>query len=128
MDQAIALLDHLPHEEGVVVGGVEIAAAPQDQGLVDGVLEAVVALLGDAVFVVLAAIDAGGSEAVVVQQGLVIVIQSAAATATHLVSCGPGIVVAHHLEDAVQGPQGGLQSLLQHQEGLAGGDLGVTPA
>ena len=64
MDQAIAPLDHLPDEEGVVIGGVEIAAAPQDEGLVDSVLEAVVALLGDAVFVALATIDAGGAEPV----------------------------------------------------------------
>ena len=47
-------------------------------------------LLGDAVFMALAAIDAGGAQAVMVQEG-------------------------------------GRQSLLQCQEGLAGGDLGVTP-
>ena len=59
---------------GVVVGGVEIAAAPQDEGLVDRVLEAVVGMLGDAVFMALAAIDAGGTETVVVQQSGVIVV------------------------------------------------------
>ena len=86
--QAIASLDHLPDEAGVVVGGVEIAAAPQDEGLVDGVLEPVVGLLGDAVFVALAAIDASGAEAVVVQQGGVIVVEGAAAAAFHLVGGG----------------------------------------
>ena len=43
------------------------------------VLEAVVGVLGDAVFMALAGIDAGGAEAIVVQQGAVIVVQSAAA-------------------------------------------------
>ena len=71
----MAPLDHLPHEEGVVVGGVEIAAAPEHQGLVDGVLETVVALLGYTVFMTLAAIDAGGPKAVVVQQGGVVVVE-----------------------------------------------------
>ena len=66
--------DHLPDETGVVVGGVEIAAAPQDQGLVHGILQTVVGVLGDAVFMALAAIDAGGAQAVVVQQGGIIVV------------------------------------------------------
>ena len=87
--QAIASLHHLPDEAGVVVGGVEIAAAPQDEGLVDGVLQAVVGVLGDAVFMALAGIDAGGAEAVVVQQGGVIVVKSAAAAAAQFVGGSP---------------------------------------
>ena len=43
--------------------------------MVDGVLEPVVGLLGDAVFVALAAIDASGAETVVVQQRGVIVVK-----------------------------------------------------
>ena len=95
--QAIASLHHLPDEAGVVVGGVEIAAAPQHQGLVDGVLQAVVGVLGDAVFMALAGIDAGGAEAVVVQQGGVIVVQRPAAAAAQFVGGSRGIVAAHHL-------------------------------
>ena len=121
-------MDHPRHEEGVVVGGVKITAAPQDQGLVDGVLEPMVALLGDTVFVALAGIDAGGTQAVVIEEGLVGVIQGPAAAAAHLVSGGRGIVAAHHLRYAAQGPQCGLQSLLQRQEGLTGGHLGIAPA
>ena len=41
---------------------------------------------------------------------------------------GGGIVGAHHLWHAAQGPQRRLHSLLESQEGLAGGDLGVAPA
>ena len=39
-----------------------------------------------------------------------------------------GIVAAHHLWNAAQSPEGILQSLLQRQEGLAGGDLSVAPS
>ena len=65
-------------------------------------------LLGDAVFVALAAIDAGGPEALVVQQGGVIVVKGAAAAAFHLVSGSRGIVAAQYLSNAVQGPEGSL--------------------
>ena len=57
-----------------IVGGVEITAASQDEGLIHGVLQAVVGVLGDAVFVALAVIDAGGAETVVIQQRGVIVV------------------------------------------------------
>ena len=96
--------------------------------MVDGVLEAVVSVLGDAVFMALAGIDAGGAEAVVVQQGGVIVVKSAAAAAAQFVGGRRGIVAAHHLWNAAQSPEGILQSLLQRQEGLAGGDLSVAPS
>ena len=100
LDQAVASPDHLPDEPGVIVAGVEIPAAPQDEGLFDGVLETVVALLGDAVLVALAPVDAGGAEAVMFQQGGVGVIEGPAAAAAHLVGGGGGIVAAHHLGDA----------------------------
>ena len=90
--------------------------------------EPVVGLFGDAVFMTLAAIDAGGPEAVVLQQGGVIVVKRPAAAAFHLVGGRRGIVAAQYLGDAAQGPEGGLQSLLQRQEGLTGGDLGVAPS
>ena len=76
MDQAIGSLDHLPDDVGVVVGSVEIAATSQDDGLVDGVLEAVMPMLRDAGFVALAAMGAGGTEAVVVHRALNSVIDS----------------------------------------------------
>ena len=126
--QAIASLHHLPDKVSVVVGGVKSAAAPQHQGLVGGVLQAVVGVLGDAVFMALARVDAGGAEAIVVQQGGVIVVKRPASAAFHLVSSSRGIVAAQYLGDAAQGPQGILQTLLQRQEGLAGGDLSVAPS
>ena len=102
--QPVAPVNHLPGEAGVVVGRVELTAAPQHQSLVDGVLEPVVGLLGHAVFVGLAGIDQGGLETVVLQQGPVGVIQGPASAAALLMSCGGGIVAAHHLGHAAQGP------------------------
>ena len=74
-----------------------------------------------------AAIDAGGPEAVVVQQAGVIVVEGPAPAAFHLVGGRRGIVATHHLWNPAQGPEGILQTLLQGQEGLAGGDLRVAP-
>ena len=53
---------------------------------------------------------------------------NAAAAAFHLVGGRRQIVAAQYLGDAAQGPEGILQSLLQGQEGLTGGDLGVAPS
>ena len=63
-----------------------------------------------------------------VQQGGVIVVKAEAAAVFHLVGGRRQIVTAQYLGDAAQGPEGILQSLLQRQESLTGGDLGVTPS
>ena len=59
--QPVAPVHHLADEAGVLLKGVEAADAPQHEGLVQALLQTVVGLLGDAVFVALAAIDAGWS-------------------------------------------------------------------
>ena len=48
LHQAVAPLHYLLNEGAVLLEGAEITAAPQHQGLVDGVLEPVVGLLGHA--------------------------------------------------------------------------------
>ena len=48
--QPVAPVHRLTDEAGVFSGGVEVPAAPQHEGLVQGVLQPVVGLLGDAVF------------------------------------------------------------------------------
>ena len=63
-----------------------------------------------------------------VQQGGVIVVKRPASAAAQFVGGRRGIVAAHHLRYAAQGPQCSLQSLLQRQEGLTGGDLSVAPS
>ncbi len=110
--QTVAPVNRLPDEAGVIVEGIEVAAAPQHEGLADGVLEPEVGLLGHAVFVGLAGIDQGGLETVMLQQGLVGVVQGPAAAAALLMSCGGGIVAAQRLGHAAQLPEGILQSLL----------------
>ena len=103
LDQPVAFLDHLPDKVRVIVVGVEVPVAPQDEGLVDGVLQAGVALLGDAVLVALAPVDAGGLQTVVVQQGGVGVIEPSASAMGHLVGGGKSVVAADLLGDAAQG-------------------------
>ena len=56
------------------------------------------------VFVALPSVDLGGTGAVVVQQGLVGVIEGHGAAAAHLMSICGSIVAAHHLWDVAQGP------------------------
>ena len=128
LHQAIAPVHHPPDEGAVLLEGAEIPAAPQHQGLADGVLEPVVGLLGHAVFVGLAGIDPGGLEPVVAQEISVAVVQGPSTAAPHLMGGGRGIVGTDHLGRAAQLPQGILQSLLQGQECLPSGHLGVAPA
>ena len=88
LHQAVAPVHHLADEAGVLVEGAEIAAAPQHQGLADGVLEPVVGLLGDPVLMGLSCIDQGGLEPIVVQKLGVVVVQGPAAAALYLVGQG----------------------------------------
>ena len=67
----VELGEELLHEAGVGVAAGEVPAAPQQEGLVEGGLEAAVPLLDVAVLVALARPDGLGGQAVVVQQGLV---------------------------------------------------------
>jgi hypothetical protein len=65
----VALLAQLPQELLVGRPAVEVAAAAQQQGLLQGPLEAVVALLAVAILVGLAGLDGLAGHAVVGQQG-----------------------------------------------------------
>ena len=125
--QPVAPVHHLADEAGVVINFIEITAAPQHESLVDGILQPVVGLLGDAVFVGFSGIDQRGLEPVVVQELGVAVVEGPAAAALYLVGQGRGVVGTDHPRRAAQGPQGVLESPLQGQEGLASGHLGVAP-
>ena len=127
LHQAVAPVHHLADEAGVLVEGAEVAAAPQHQCLAEGVLEPVVGLLGHPVLVGLACIDQGGLEPIMVQKLGVVVVQGPAAAALYLVGERRGVVGADHPGCAAQLPQGILEPLLQGQEGLPGGHLGVAP-
>ena len=62
-----------------------------------------------------------------VQQGGVIVVEGAAATAFHLVSGRRGIVAAQYLGDAAQGSRGRPAIPAATPGRLTGGDLSVAP-
>ncbi len=106
--QPVAPVHHLADEAGVLLKGVEVTAAPQHEGLVDGVLEPVVGLLGNAVLMGLSCIYQGGLEPIVVQKLGVAAVQGPAAAAPHLVGGGRGVVRADHPRRTAQLPQGVL--------------------
>ena len=126
--QPVAPVNHLPDEAGVFSGGVEVPAAPQHEGLVQGVLQPVVGLLGNAVFVGFPGIDQCGAQAIVVQKLAVGVIEGPAAAAPHPVGQRRCVVRTDHLRHATQFPESVLETLLQRQEGLPGNHLGVPPS
>jgi hypothetical protein len=64
----VELAEQLPHERPVVLTAGEVPAAAQHQGLVQGTLELVVALLGVAVLVGLAGLDRPALEPIMLQE------------------------------------------------------------
>ena len=130
--QPVATVNHLSDEAPVVIGGIEVPASPQHEGLVQGVLQPVVGLLGDAIFVGFPGIDQCGAQAVVVQKlgvGIGVgIIEGPAAAALHLVGQRRCVVGTDHQRRAAQFPESILETLLQGQEGLLGNHLGVASA
>jgi hypothetical protein len=117
--------EQLPQEGGVGVAAGEVPAAPQQQGLVQGRLEAAVPLLDVAVLVAPAGSDGLGRQAVVVQQGLV----------TPLERLGPAAgldgrgqaVGAVQLGHAAEFPEGVLQALTEALQALGEADRARLP-
>ena len=89
LHQAVAPLNHLPDETVVGLGGIEVPAAPQHQGLVQSVLQPVMSLLGHAILVGFPGIDQRGLEPVVLQELGVVVVEGPAAAALYLMGEGP---------------------------------------
>jgi hypothetical protein len=115
----------LLEEGGVAVAAGEVPAAPQHQGLIQCLLEAVVPLLHVAVFVALAGLDGLSPEAVVAQQGLVSPLED--------VGVGPWLhrggqpVGAMQLRHAAQLPEGVLQALAETLQALGETDRARLP-
>jgi len=108
---AVALPEQLPQERRVGGPVGEVPAAPQHQGLVQGALELVVALLGVPVLVGPAGVDRLAAQAVVLQQRLVAPLERLGiAPRLH---GGRQPVGAMHLGHAAQLPQGVLQALAE---------------
>jgi hypothetical protein len=111
LPSTIALGEQLPQEGRVTVAAGEVPAPPQHQGLVQRLLEAVVALLDVAVLVALARLDRLSLKPVVAQQGLVASLEN--------IRVGPRLhgrrqpVGAVQLRHAAQLPQSVLQALAE---------------
>jgi hypothetical protein len=116
----------LPEERLVFAAAGEIAASPQHQGLVDGLLEPVVALLGVAVLVGFAGLDRLGLDAIMPEQSLI-------ALCEHLGFDGGGVDGGAHAVGAMppgsasQLPQGVLQPFAQALETFAEANRAVLP-
>jgi hypothetical protein len=113
-------------EEQLIVGSAgEIAAAPEHQGLVDGLLEAVMTLLDVAILVGLSRLDRLAFEAIMREQSLV-------AASEHLglgiaVDRGGQAIGAVSPGDSSQFPQGVLQALAEALEALGEADGAGLP-
>jgi hypothetical protein len=121
----VELGEQLPQEGGVGIAASEIPAAPQQEGLVQGLLEAVVPLLHVPVLVALAGLDGLPLEPVVAQQGLVAPLED--------IRVGPRLhggrqpVGAVQLGHPAQLPQGVLQALAEALQALGETDRARLP-
>ena len=125
LSMGIAPGHELLEERLVVASAGEIAAAPQHQGLVDGLLEAVVALLDVAVLVGLPRPDRLAFEPVMRQQSLI-------SPGEHLgfrvaVDRGGQAIGTVSPGDSSQFPQGVLQALAEALEALGEADGAGLP-
>ncbi len=111
LTSAVELGEHVAQEGGVGIAAGEVTTAAQHQGLVQGPLELTVALLGVTVLVALAGLDGLGSQAVVVQQGLVTSLERLRPPCG--LHAGGQAVGAVQLGHAAQLPQGVLQALAE---------------
>jgi hypothetical protein len=117
---------HEPLEEQLIVASAgEIAAASEHQGLVDGLLEAVMTLFDVAILVGLPRLDRLGFEPVMREQSLV-------ASSEHLgfgvaVDRGGQAIGAVSPGDSSQFPQGVLQALAEALEALGEADGAGLP-
>lgn len=122
---AVALAQQLPQEGRVGIAMGEVAAAPQQQALLQGLLELVMALLAVAVLVGLTGVDRLTLQAIVAEQRLVATLEHLG-IGTWLHRCRQP-VGAVNLRHAAQLPQGVLQALAEALQALAKADRHRLP-
>jgi hypothetical protein len=121
----VALSQHLSQEPLVRLAADKIATAPQQQTLLQGSLELVMALLAVAILMGLASVDRLPGQAVVAQQSLVASLED--------LGVGPRLnrrgqpVGAMNQRHTAQLPQGVLQALAEALEALAKADRRRLP-
>ena len=85
-DKPVAPVHDAPDERRVRFHRLEVAAAPEDQCLSYGILQAAVALLGNPVLVGASRVGARRLQSVVVEYGLVALVERATTTVPQIVS------------------------------------------
>ena len=125
MTPAVELAEQRLEEGDVGVASGEVPAAPQQEGLVEGGLEAVVPLLHVAILVALAGLDGLGGQAVVVEQGLVTPLEGLG-SATGLDGGGQAVRPVQ-LRDAAEFPEGVLKALAEALEALGEAECAGLP-
>ncbi len=113
----VALLEELPQEGLVSLAAGKVAAATQQQGLIQGSLELAVALFHVAVLVTLAGLDGLGLQAIVLQQGLVTLLERPGPLDAGLDGGGQAIR-AVQVRHAAELPEGVLQPLAEALQAL----------
>ncbi len=121
----VALVEHLPQKCLVGIPAGEVAAAPQQQGLVQTPLELTVALLTVAVLVALAGIDGLPLQAIVVQDRLVASLEHGPVRSRLHGRRQP--IRAMPLGDPAELPQGVLQALAEALQALGKTDRSRLP-
>ena len=121
----VALGEQRTHERRVVGAAGEVATAAQQQGLVEGALEPVVALLDVAVLVRPRRVDGLAAQPVVLQQRLVALLEDVAVAARR--HGGGQRVGAMDLGHAAQLGQGVLQAGAEALEALSEADRAGLP-
>jgi hypothetical protein len=121
----VELCEQLLQEGGVGIPAAEVPAAPQHQGLVQRLLEAVVPLLDVTVLVALAGLDGLGGQAVMLEQGLVTPLEGVGIAAG---LDGRGQAVgAVQVRHAAEFPEGVLQALAEALVALGEADGARLP-
>jgi hypothetical protein len=119
-------LDHDLAEELLVhLSIVEVAAAAEHQRLIDGGLESVMALLGISILMGLAGVDGLSLQAIVGQQGAVILLEQF--TIAKVVHRGGEPIGAVDPGNPSQFPEGVLKSLAKALEALGKADCAGLP-
>jgi hypothetical protein len=121
----VALVEHLPQERLVGISAGKVAAAPQQQGLVEAPLELTVALLHVAVLMALTGVDRFPLQAVVVQDRLVASLEHGPVHPRLHRRRQP--IRAMPLGDAAELPQGVLHALAEALQALRKTDRSRLP-
>src|ERR1700677_950976 len=122
---AVALDIKLAEEPFILRSALKVAATAEHQRLIDGGLESVIALLDISILMGLAGVDGLSFQAIVGQQGAVVLLEQF--TIAEVVHRGGEPIGAVHLGNPSQFPEGVLKSLAETLEALGKADCAGLP-